>query len=178
MDAVPKITEWITAIAALLAFVVACSAMLAAWRAPRAAARFADELRKQAAAAESKDQTRRYVFTLLMARRNQLLHHEAITALNLVDVAFMDVSEVRTAYRSFVEASREKPFNAVRLYERYHALIEKVAVEMGFSNKVTPFDIRAGYYPEALGKMDEAALVEAEEKLARRAATEANDLLS
>jgi len=161
MEDVPKITEWITAIAAMLAFLVALSAMFAAWRAPRAAARFADDLRKQAQAAESKQQMRMWVFSMLMKCRKQLANQDAISALNLVDVAFMDEEPVRVALRSFNEASIEKPFEAVRLVERYHVLIEKIADAMGFQSKITSFDIRAGYYPEALSKLDEAAIADA-----------------
>jgi hypothetical protein len=52
--------------------------------------------------------------------------------------------------------------------ERYHALIEAVSRSMGFTDQIGTFDIRNGYYPDALTKMDQAAIIDAEEKIARR----------
>jgi hypothetical protein len=51
-------------------------------------------------------------------------------------------------------------------------LIEATVRALGL-NEITGFDVRSGYYPDAILKLDLAALADAEEKLARRAAQEA-----
>jgi hypothetical protein len=66
-----------------------------------------------------------------MKCRAQILHADAITALNLIDVAFVDSGDVRTAYRSFLEATAMEPTPATTIIERYHVIIEKIARKLG-----------------------------------------------
>ncbi|WBH16840.1 DUF6680 family protein [Sphingomonas radiodurans] len=163
------ITDWITAGAAVLTMMAAAAALIVAWRAPMMAARFAENLRRQNEVESERTRIRMAVFISLMRCRNQLLHRDAIDAINLVDVAFADSQSVRQARKSFAEATFEEPSHPVKIVERYHALIDKVANEVGFGGNIGPSDIQSGYYPRGLGRLDEAAFADAEEKIARAA---------
>ncbi|WP_334655698.1 DUF6680 family protein [Sphingomonas panaciterrae] len=152
--------------------VAAIAALVIAWRAPKMAAEFAERLRAQNQATEELQRFQMNVFATLMRCRAEILNPEARAAINSVDVAFAAHAEVRDARRLFFEAVSQQPVNSERIIERYHGLIETVARALGLGSIITGFDVRAGYYPTAIGRLDEAALAEAEEKIARRNASE------
>lgn len=162
----PLITDWLTATAAVFTFFTASAALFVAAKAPKKAAEWADTYRRQSEQAAEREKLRTQVFVYLMKCRSQLLHADAIAALNLVDVAFSDVPAVREAYKSFIEATLEDPSNPAKIIERYHVLIDKVSQAVGMSDQISVSDIRSGYYPLALGKLDEAAIADAETKIA------------
>lgn len=164
----PTITDWLQLGAASLTMLAAFAAVVIAKRAPKLAAEWAEKYRRQSEQASDKERLQMHVFVSLMKCRAQILHSEAISALNLIDAAFVDNVQVRAAYRSFIEATEEVPSNAVRIVERYHAVIEKVAGAVGFAELIGPHDVRLGYYPLVLGRLDEATLAQAEETIARR----------
>jgi hypothetical protein len=170
MTAGPNLAEWISAGAAAFTMIAAIMALIVAWRAPKMAAQFAEDLRNQNEAANERTRLRMHVFTNLMKCRSQILHRDALDAINLVDVAFPDDVSVRSARKSFTAATLEVPHHPIKIVERYHALIDKVATAVGFGPCIGPSDIQSGYYPTALGRMDEAAIVEAEDKIARASA--------
>lgn len=165
----PMTTDWIQAGAALLTMIAAIAALVIAAKAPRLAAAFAEKYRRESAAEEERQKMRMLVFFSLMKHRVEVLAPDARAAINLVDVAFSDVEDVRDARRLFIQATVAQPYSATAIIERYHAIIEAVARALGYDS-IKGFDVRTGYYPEGVGKLDEAALVEAEEKIARRAA--------
>jgi hypothetical protein len=55
-----------------------------------------------------------------------------------------------------IQASLAKPFVAASLIDRYHDLIHQVVIATGFEDKLSGFDVRAGYYPELLDTIDAA----------------------
>lgn len=164
----PQLTDWIQAAAALLTMAAAFAALMIAAKAPRLAAKFAEQYRSENAAREDLQRYRMSVFSTLMAHRSEMLARDARLAINSVDVAFADDLQVRNARRLFMEAAQANPTNAVQIVERYHAMIEAVARAMNAGNELTGFDVRTGYYPMAMARLDEAALAEAEEKIALR----------
>jgi hypothetical protein len=103
-----------------------------------------------------------------MKGRSAIAHQDTLAAINLLDVAFIDAKDVRDARSSFMAAATAQPFSADRLVERFHSLIIAVVREMGLNQSITPADIQQGYYPTVLSKLDEGALAEAEEKIARK----------
>ncbi len=165
--ATPLLTDWLAVLAATLTMVAAFTAVYFASRAPKAAAKWAEAYRIQSEKAVEREKLRMNVFVSLMKCRSQLLHQDALAALNLLDVAFVEDKPVRDAYKSFIEATGEDPSSYTKILERYYVVIEKVAHAVGMSNHINAFDVRAGYYPNVLGKFDEAAIIEAEEKIAR-----------
>ena len=164
----PQLTDWVTAVSAIVATVVSCVALYIAWRGPRTAALFAEELRRVGDITRERDRTKMAIFTTLMKCRKQILHPEAVAALNLVDVYFMDSVSVRAAYKSFISATLEEVSNPVRIVERYHSLIDKIASDLGFKDLIGPQDVQQGYYPSGMVTLDEAVFADAEDKIARR----------
>jgi hypothetical protein len=73
----------------------------------------------------------------------------------------------------FTKAATAEPFDAEQLIARYLDLIASVAGALGLGDSIDRFDIESGYYPTALGKIDEAAIADAEKKLAERAQSNA-----
>ncbi len=95
------------------------------------------------------------------------MHPNVVGPLNLIDVVFVDSPDVRVAWRHFLEATKEATFSPERLRERYLSIIDKIARDIGLSDKVTIVDIQNSYYPRGLGDMEEAAYLEALDKLQR-----------
>lgn len=155
---------WVQAIAGALTFL---TALVAAWIASQVP-KWSEAHRARARPAEQLLDFQRGVLIALMKGRSAIAHPDTLTAINLLDVAFVASPDVRAARRNFMEAANADPFSAERLVERFHAIIVAVVREMGLSAAITPADIQQGYYPIALGKIDEAALVDAEIKLAKR----------
>lgn len=168
-----NLPEWIQAGAAVATLLAALAALVVAAKAPRMAAQFAEQYRRETARDEDRQRLRIGIFTALMRGRRAMLHPDTVAALNLIDVGFIDSQDVRDAWRSFVVASETEPYEAVRQVERFHALIAAVAREVGFAEHLRSDDIRLGYYPLGQGKLDQAAFEQAEETIARRAAAAA-----
>jgi hypothetical protein len=146
-------------------------ALIIAAKAPRLAAKFAEEYRSQNAAREDIQRLQLHVFLQLMAHRAELANPLARQAVNAVDVVFAGNSDVRTARHMFMAAVSDRPVKSELIVERYHSMIEAVARAMAVgTNVIGPIDIRMGYYPEAAAQLDMPALAEAEEKIARAAA--------
>ena len=82
--------EWVQAGAATATLAAAIVATVIAANTPKRAAAFAEQYRREGKAADDRAQLRISVFAALMRCRNQIVHVDAVTALNLVDVAFID----------------------------------------------------------------------------------------
>jgi hypothetical protein len=144
------------------------AAFIAVWiatKAPRLAAKYAEEYRRETAAADEQRALQVHVARLLMKGRSEILSLDSRTALNLVEVAFPTDKAVRNARRLFTKAAQANPFSADNLVASYLSLIEVVAHAVGMED-IDRFDIESGYYPEALSRLDEAAIIEAERKIA------------
>ena len=157
----------IQAVAAVSTFLAACVAVWATFRAPKTAAYFAETLRSTNERIEESRRLKLFVFTTLMQFRSQIASYNSVAALNLIDVVFMDSKEVREAWRDFHLSTAATPFVMATTVERYHAIIEKISRDLGLNQEITISDIRQSYYPKGLGEMDEAALLETQDKLQR-----------
>lgn len=164
----PTLTDWIQAISSLVIMLAAVLALIIAGKAPRLAAKFAEEYRSQSEGKEHLQKLQLAAFLQLMTHRAELASPNARQAVNAVDVLFAGNADVRSARQMFMEAVNVQPTNGTIIVERYHALIEAVARAIGIANLIGPMDIRQGYYPEAAGKLDLAAIADAEEKLDRK----------
>lgn len=128
----------------MLTMIAAFVAVVIAIRAPRSADEWADRLRVQTEAASEKQKLKMLVFVSLMKCRAQILHADAIAALNLIDVAFSDHIDVRNAYRSFLEATTLEPAQPLVIVERYHTIIEKIAIAVGMSAEISVLTFALG----------------------------------
>jgi hypothetical protein len=158
--------EWVQAIAAIATLIAALAALNIAADAPERAATFAELRRSESRIEEVRQALQRHVLVALMKCRASIIHQDALSAINLVDLAFMRSHGVRDARASFMEAAAEG--TPERIIERYHALIAAVVREMGLSDHFSGADLRGGYYPQLLGRIDQATLAEAEAKIAAR----------
>lgn len=155
----------VQAIAAILTFLAALLAVWAAFRAPKLAAEFAEALRINNSIVEENRRLKMWIFSTLMQNRASILAVDSITALNMIDVVFLDSPEVRNARRDFMVASEAEPLVAISVIERYYSLIHCVVRDMGISEKLTISDIRSIYYPRDLGERAELDMLERQQRL-------------
>lgn len=160
--------EWVQAVSAVLTLLAALAALVIAAKAPRLAAKYAEEYRRQTANADEIKSLQTYVFRALMKGRQEIMAPDTRAAINLVEVAFPNSPQVRNARRMFTKAANAKPFDAVSFVNAFGNLVQEVTNAIGLAEYIDRFDIESGYYPEVLGKLDEAAIVEAEAKISRR----------
>lgn len=161
--------EQVQAIAAVATFLAAALAVLAAFRAPTLAARFAEKLRVDSQREQERRNAKLNVFATLMQFRAQMANPVAVGALNLIDVVYCESQEVRDAWRHFHAAASapEGQFSGERLRERYLAIIAAMARDLGLQKTITIGDIQMAYYPTALQNFDLATHLETQEKLRR-----------
>ena len=160
--------EQIQAAAAIATFLAAALAVWAAFRAPKLAAEFAERLRIDNQREQESRQAKFMIFANLMQFRAQILNPVAVGSLNLIDVVFADSPEVRGAWRHFHQATEEtNSYSYEKIRERYLSVVEKIARDIGLSDKITIADIQNSYYPRGLGEVDEATYYELQDKLKR-----------
>ena len=163
---IPMATDWIQAGASTLTLGAAIVAAVIAARAPKQAAQYAERYRRETARLDEQAAFQTYIFRALMKGRSEIANVDSRAAINLVEAAFPNDAAVRTAKRLFTRAADAQPFDAERLARCYLDLIAAVANAVDLGDVIDRADIEAGYYPVGLGKLDAAALLEAEKKLA------------
>lgn len=155
--------EWVQAVAAIATFLAAALAVWATITAPRRAAAFAEDLRVKNQRADEERRQKVWVLTTLMQNRATIKYAHA--ALNVIDVIFVGSAEVRAAWRHFLAGAT--PNNDRVTIERYLALIEKIAADLGLGGALTVADIHNAYYPELLGQIEHLQMMELLERLQR-----------
>jgi hypothetical protein len=159
--------EAIQAVAAVATFLAACVAVWATFRAPKVAAEFAEALRTATSRADEQRRQKLFIFATLLENRAHIVAPACVSALNLIDLVFIDDREVRDALVHFRSSTDGPASNAERTVERYLFIIEKIARNIGLSEKITISDIQTPYYPTGLSNVHEAERLELEERLAR-----------
>jgi hypothetical protein len=160
-------SDAIQAIAAVATFFAACLAVWASFRAPKLAAQFAEELRAASARADEQRRQKMFIFTTLLQNRAHIANPDCVSALNFIDIVFIDDREVRDALVHFRAATDASPASVERTVERYLSIIEKMARNIGLNDKITISDIQSYYYPTGLGEVHEAERLELKERLDR-----------
>lgn len=96
------------------------------------------------------------IFTTIMQHRHNIPAAESVAALNLIDVVYVDSSQVRDAWSELYKA-----FNDQRLNTREGnsiregiliKLLKAMAEDLGMSSKFRPEDFSRIYFPEALAE--------------------------
>ncbi|MBI1686850.1 DUF6680 family protein [Caulobacter hibisci] len=158
--------EGVQAIASALTFLAACVAVWASFRAPRLAAQFAEQLRRDSAQSDEQRRLKMMIFTTLLQNRAHISHPDCVTALNLIDLAFIDDREVRDALAHFRAATDDTiRREGDRAAERFLVIIEKISRSLGMSDRITISDIRTPYYPTGLAELHEMQRLEMQDKL-------------
>lgn len=158
---------WWQAIASFLTLGAAGLAVWATFRAPRLAARFAEQLRVETQAELERRASKFNVFTILMTNRAAIASPASVMALNAIDVAFMDAPEVRAAWRRFHQSIIPENNLGHTTSERYLTIIERMAAHLGLSDQISIKDIETSYYPKSMSDADIAIMLETRHKIAQ-----------
>ena len=162
----PTVTDWVQAGAAILTMLAAFVAAYVAARAPKLAAEYAETYRRKTAEADEARAFQLMVFRALMKGRAEIMAQDTRAAINLVEAAFPKCPGVRSARRMFTKSATAQPFSSESMVVSYLDLVLKVACAVGYEADIDRFDVESGYYPTALGLLDEAALAEAMRRIA------------
>jgi hypothetical protein len=158
--------EQVQAIAAIATFFTAGLAVWAAFKAPKLAADFAEGLRIANLRVEEQRRRKLILFATLLENRGSMATVQSVSAINLTDLVFADVAEVREARKDFMEAANAESFEVVALYERYLGLIRAIARDLGLQDSISIADIRSAWLPTGLGEQAELEQLERQQKLA------------
>src|SRR6056297_2675998 len=85
-------------IAALCSAIAAIAAVIVTWRAPRSAAKYAEELRLVSSKVEEGRRLKFHIFRELLKARGVQITRESVAAMNLIDLAFCKSPMVRDAW--------------------------------------------------------------------------------
>lgn len=101
------------------------------------------------------------IFKTLMSKRYEISAEESVDALNMIDVVFYSSSKVRTAWKSFHDATNlpDSSTKGQVINDKHLKLLEIMAEDIGYKD-IRWDDIKEYYYPVGLSerKQDEAVL--------------------
>lgn len=159
--------EAVQAVAAVATFLAACVAVWASFQAPKLAAQFAEQLRSKSITSDELRRQKYIIFVTLLENRSHIAAANCVSALNLIDLIFVDDKEVRSALAHFLVAAEDPNATDDRRVECFYSIIEKISRNLGLSDKITIADIRTRYYPTALANEHKAHQLELQQKLRR-----------
>ncbi|NMJ43461.1 hypothetical protein GWK16_19595 [Roseomonas sp. JC162] len=153
-------------VAAFLSALAAGFAAYTAWKGPLSAARLAEDLRRDGQEAEERRKAKLEIFVALMQERKSLWSPSGVRALNLIDVIFFDVREVRDAwadlYNSY-DPSRHVPMHEQE--NRIRKMLEAMAKDLKFSKELRVDDFDRLYYPDFMAKRRELDMLQTDQTL-------------
>ena len=156
IDALPTIAAVSSAIAAL-------AALFVAWRAPIAAATYAEALRASGAKQDQERQLKFFVFSEMLKARGIRITGDSVAAMNLIDLAFSDSPSVRDAWAELYTAY-STPGRETFAQEKLHRLLLAMAEDIGLSSSLRTDDFERYYYPNILAELDGRTAPEMREK--------------
>ena len=127
-------TDLYTLMAAFFSALATGLAAWATWRAPRAAAKLAEELRRQGDRNQEHQKNKLHVFAMLLQERAAIYSENGVRALNLVDVVFNDSREVRDAWAELFQIFLTDPIPPHVLEERLRKLLVAMAKDIGLAD--------------------------------------------
>ena len=144
MDSV-QVLSLIAAVASAIAALASC---IAAFTMPGRMLK----LSNQQKASEDQARTKMFILAELLRHRDHYSNAAAVSAINLIDIIFVDDPLVREARRQFMNAVNDRPFSAPVTQERFLTLVEKIIANVGMVGKISVDDVRSFYIPEVLAK--------------------------
>lgn len=159
---------WVQAVAALLTLGAALAAVRAAYRAPKLAAQFAEELRASSHERDEIVRQRKHILLVLMRNRASIDDPSSVEAINAIDMVFYDRPKIRAARIDFHTAVCHKPYNPSVAVARYLALIEQIVRDLGMESGIEFRDIDRIYLPDSMANL--ATLTRQEFRLRWKAA--------
>lgn len=152
-------------LAAFLSAVATGIAAWAAWKGPVAAARAAEDLRRNNDDLHERRRLKMWVFSTLMQERAYIASIDAVRALNLIDVVFRDASPVREAWANlFLAYATDSAVPRHVQDERLRLLLREMAIDLGIADSLRGDDLGRVYYPQAIE--EEERLRQLERKVA------------
>jgi|HubBroStandDraft_6_1064221.scaffolds.fasta_scaffold1278193_1 hypothetical protein len=140
-------TENIALLAAIFSAIATALAAFATWRAPTAAARLAESLRRDAEKHGERQRHKLGVLSTLMQERAQISSENAVRALNLIDIVFNESRQVREAWSELFLAFEMKPVLQHVVDERLRKLLGAIAKDVGLSDELRTDDLGRVYFP-------------------------------
>ena len=94
------------------------------------------------------------IFTILMSKRYDIAAEESVNALNMIDVVFYESEKVRSAWKSFLEATNlpDSPTKNPTINDKHLKLLEVIAENIGYKG-IRWDDIKQYYYPVGLDNL-------------------------
>ena len=139
-------------IAAVFSAIATAFAAFATWQAPRAAAKLAEELRRDSEHANERRRSKLDVFAKLMQERAAIWSATGVGALNLVDIVFHDSREVREAWAELFLTFSVKPLPPHLLEERLRRLLVAMAKDIGIGDGLRTDDFGRVYHPDVMAQ--------------------------
>ena len=109
------------------------------------------------------------IFHRLMAHRLNFTHPDAIAAMNLIDVVWVDSPSVRERWDSFHRVLDNYRFTRQQIDQQFFELLRAIAQDLGLSRKLKNADFARAYYSETPRGGDDA---DGEREHERRAAAD------
>lgn len=140
-------TDHLTLLIAIFSAIATGLAAIATWRAPTAAAKLAESLRRDAERHDERQRQKLSVFASLMQERAQIYSDNGVRALNLIDVVFNESRDVREAWSELFLAFHMSPLVQHVIDERLRKLLSAIAKDIGLSDELRNDDLGRVYYP-------------------------------
>jgi hypothetical protein len=139
--------EQIALLAAIFSAIATAFAAFATWRAPLAAAKLAESLRRTAEKQSERQRQKIVLFTTLMQDRTEIYSEDSVRALNLIDVVFNESRSVREAWSELFLALNMNPLINHLTEERLRKLLSAIANDIGLADGLRIDDIARVYSP-------------------------------
>jgi hypothetical protein len=136
---------------AFLSALAAVAAAVTAWFGPAAAAKLAEQMRRDNDGHDEKRRTKLHIFTTLMQWRGIMHDQEAVRAFNLIDVVFIDSRKVRDAWAHFFALLNQKSYSEYELRKLLSELLAAMATDLKIG-ELRLDDFERVYYPVTLEK--------------------------
>lgn len=152
-----SVIETMPVVAAVASAIAAVAALVVTWRAPRAAARYTEELRRSSAKDDEQRRLKLYIFSELMKARGVQITRDSVSAMNLIDMVFAESPGVRDAWAELYSAYNNPPRHSTAP-EKLNALLKVMAADIGLSNDLRSDDFERYYYPNVVAEEDYARM--------------------
>lgn len=117
---------------------------------------------------QARNQRKFEVFQTLMRWRAHMYAEQPVQALNLIDVLFHDVREVRDAweevYASFNDSRLNTPEGGRARLDKIHKLLRVMADHLGYGKQFSSADFERVYNPEFLGRYYQNQIAETNQR--------------
>lgn len=144
--------DLLTLLTAIFSAIATALAAVATWRAPLAAAKLAETLRREAERHTERQKQKLALLTVLMQERAEIHSENGVRALNQIDVVFNDAPEVREAWAELYLAFEMRPLVQHVIDERLRKLLAAIAKDIGLTDQLRTDDLGRVYLPTSLAQ--------------------------